>query len=287
MLRGTSRSINFRIDNRQFEAVVPGDSVFFSIKDILFNREYELFPQFELMTRPRQVVIDAGAHAGLYTIIASIRAKKVVALEPDEDVFQTLSANIERNRLSNVSLLKSALWKENSLVKFYRRGNSQLGSMRTRKNIEPVMVEAVSLEQLLVKTLRGQGGRVDLLKLDIEGTEFELISGSDGETLERISRIVAEIHTEHGDIRLLTNKLKERGFSYVLAKRPIRKPGYTPVHIVADYKIKLLMRSVNLIIDLSRYSDWSSLLLFASKDPGDFQNLEINSLRGRIMETSL
>ena len=285
-LGGAPRNVTFSVDHSRLNALVPADSVFFSVKDILFNREYEFFPQFEL-SRPRDIIVDAGAHAGLYTLIASLHAKEVVALEPDHDIFQMLSTNVANNNLKNVVLKRSALWSENAPIRFYRRGNSQLGSIRTRKNTEPVLVDAISLDRLLDRTVGGQGRRIDLLKLDIEGTEFDVIPTSDDETLWRISRIVAEIHTEHGNIQDLTSKLRKTGFNYVIVRRPFRKPINREIRILADYKVKLMMRTVNLIIDLTDYSDWSSLIMFASRDSEDFQNSSLAALKSRIVETSL
>jgi FkbM family methyltransferase len=281
------RSVNFIVDNSPLRAVLPEDSVFFSIKDILLNREYEFFPQFEL-TRPRQIVVDAGAHAGLYTLIASLWAKKVFALEPDSNIFQMLNSNIARNSLTNVIPKKSALWIEDGQIRFYRRGNSQLGTVMRCKNSQPILVNAVSLKHLLDETLEDLGGRaIDLLKLDIEGAEFDVIPSADRETLERVSRIVAEIHTVHGKTRVLTNKLKQCGFSYVVVKRPFRKAGDKQFRILADYKLKLLLRAVNMVMGISNYSDWSSLLLFASREGGDFPDSRLSSLKGKIVETSI
>ncbi len=267
--------------------MVPGDSVFFSIKDIIFNREYEFFPQFEL-TRPRQIVVDVGANAGLYTMIASLWATKVLALEPDDIIFQTLSENVGSNRLTNVTILESALWIRDGPVSFYRRGNSQLGSVRTRRNSEPILVKANSMRHILNIAIEGdQSRKVDLLKLDIEGTEFDVISSSDRETLQRITRMVVEVHTEHGRIETLTSKLKQCGFSYVIVKRPFRKPSDDEIEVLGDYKLKLLMETVNLAMGISNYSDWSSLLLFASKERDDFPNSHLSSLKHKVVEASL
>lgn len=282
-----SRSVRFSVAGRHLQALVPADSVFFSIKDILFNREYEFFPQFEL-THPRQIVVDVGAHAGLYTIIASLSASKVLALEPDNDIFRILSTNITRNSLTNVNIIESALWTKDGFAKFHRRGNSQLGSVRTRRNSEPILVQANSLPHLLSDALQGvQGRKIDLLKLDIEGTEFDVIPSSDQETLGKIAKMVVEVHTEHGKIEALTSKLKQCGFSYVIVKRPFRKAVNGEIRVLGNYKLRLLMETVNLAMGVSNYSDWSSLLLFASRQTDDFPQAELSSIKERVVETSL
>lgn len=285
-LGGESRALRFVIDGSKIVATVPADSIFFAVKDILINREYELLPGFAL-TQQKGIIIDAGAHVGLYTLLASVGAKTVIALEPDERMFEILSNNVGRNGLRNVVLLKSALSNENGSTKFYRRGNTQLGSIRSRKDVEPAIVEAISLERLLTKAIQGSRRDVDLLKLDIEGSEFDVIQGSQDETLDRVRKIVAEIHTEHGSVQVLKRKLERSGFSYVILKRPFSKAINKPISIEANYKIKLMVRTVNLMAQLSRYSDWSSLLLFASKTRDDISASQTSPIRTGIIDSFL
>lgn len=285
-LGGESRSLRFVVDGSKVVATVPADSIFFSVKDILINREYELLPGFEL-SRQKGIIIDAGAHVGLYTLLASVGAKTVIALEPDERMFEILSNNVGRNGLRNVVLLKSALSNENGSTRFYRRGNTQLGSIRSRKNIEPVMVDAISLERLLTESIRGPSRDVDLLKLDIEGSEFDVIQDSQDDTLDRVRRIVAEIHTEHGSVQVLKRKLETCGFSYVILKRPFSKAINKPISIEANYRIRFMVRTVNLMTELARYSDWSSLLLFASRIRDDFSSSHTSPIRTGIIDSFL
>ncbi len=282
----TSRRLaNFAVGHRAMQAIVPGDSVLFSIKDILFNREYEFFPSFELK-RLTGIVIDAGAHAGLYTLVSSLSATVVIALEPDADNFSILKANVNRNGRSNVVLINSALWARNEPVRFYKRGNSQLGALAKRKSIVPIVVNALSLESLVEKATQVGTKRVDLLKLDIEGAEFEVVSGSSERAFDRIDRLVAEIHTEHGDVRALTTKLARLGFGYVVMRRPIRKVANRDVHIVGHYKMRLLLEATNLVSNLSLYSDWSSLILFASRNREDITPQMLADVKNKVIDSS-
>lgn len=280
------RRLRFGVDGRVLDVDVPGDSIFGGVKDILINREYEIFPAFEL-TQRRHTVIDAGANIGLYSIIAAIWAEKVIALEPYEPIFKLLSDNVSANGFRNVILKKSALWKNKAVVGFYRRGSTQLGTIRARKNVEPIPVEAISLKELIHENIRDEDPQIDLLKLDIEGSEFEVIESSDEKLLNGIRRVVAEIHVLHGSIPSLTRKLRQCGFSYVLTKRPIQKKQDGTFKLLHDYQIKLLMRTINLVMDLSRFRDDSSLLLFASKDQDDFSPSDIASLGKSVVDASL
>ncbi|MCS7121544.1 MAG: FkbM family methyltransferase [Archaeoglobaceae archaeon] len=62
------------------------------------------------------VVVDAGAHVGLFTIYASRKAKKVIAIEPNPKNYSLLELNIKRNNLKNVKAIKKALWYEKTTL---------------------------------------------------------------------------------------------------------------------------------------------------------------------------
>ncbi|HZD13495.1 MAG TPA: FkbM family methyltransferase, partial [Candidatus Binatus sp.] len=129
---------------------------------------------------------------------------------------------------------------------------------------------------------------IDLLKFDIEGSEFEVTGSSPDDILRRIGRLVAEVHTEHGRLETLTAKLRQCGFSYVTVKRPLRKrTDDKKIQVIDEDIIKLLMKTVNFMIDMSHYSDWSSMLLFASQDPEDFDRPTLKSLKGAILSSWL
>jgi hypothetical protein len=57
-------------------------------------------------------------------------------------------------------------------------------------------------------------GQVSLLKVDIEGGEFALLSGNeDLSWLHRVDQIVLEVHRDYGDEAALIGRLQRAGFS--------------------------------------------------------------------------
>jgi len=55
--------------------------------------------------------------------------------------------------------------------------------------------------------------RIDLLKIDVEGAEWEVLMGIDAEDWPKIKQIVAEVHDENGRLEQFTRHLRARGFS--------------------------------------------------------------------------
>ncbi len=61
---------------------------------------------------------------------------------------------------------------------------------------------------------RFQISQVDLLKIDIEGSEFDLFR-TDG-FLTNVRRLAMEVHPTHGDVLALRARVEERGFKVSL-----------------------------------------------------------------------
>lgn len=129
------------------------------------------------------VVVDIGAHIGRYTITSSKRVGptgKVIAIEAAPDNFDMLNRNVQLNRLDNVVLLNCAAYSTQTTLKLYEP--SADGSIyntimpcRAGHNGNYVKVNASTLDSILdANGLR----KVDWIKIDVEGAEFEVLKGS-------------------------------------------------------------------------------------------------------------
>jgi tRNA G37 N-methylase Trm5 len=59
--------------------------------------------------RSSDIVVDAGANIGIFTLLAARKAKLVIAVEPDPENFEYLKRNVRLNRAENVVLVNKAL----------------------------------------------------------------------------------------------------------------------------------------------------------------------------------
>jgi len=136
---------------------------------------------FTRLLRPGMTVVDAGANAGQYSLLASTAvgpSGRVLAFEPNPSAFRRLRSAVADNGLTNVETRPEALWGEPSTLRFgYPEGvapGSNSGSYRAGgAGGEPA--SAVRLDDVL-----SQSGdeRVDLIKLDVEGAEPEALAGA-------------------------------------------------------------------------------------------------------------
>jgi FkbM family methyltransferase len=212
--RGRLRTIRFREGSRRFRAQVPEDNLWGAVKDNLVLGEYERagirLPDM------RGVVVDAGAHVGLFSLLASTYARTVLALEAHPANFSLLAGNIAANGAHNVEVRHCALWSKPGYVDFVEGQQTGSGSILGR-NGRTFAVRAETLDRLVESA-----GPVDLLKLDIEGAELAVLDHASEATLRQIAAVVAEVHLDEGDERLFSmlDRLRSYGFDVLVRKPP-------------------------------------------------------------------
>ncbi len=143
------------------------------------------------------VVVDVGAHIGLYTMYAAQRTVgRVIAVEPSDDNVRYLCENIAANELKNVVVVHAALGA--------REGSGDL--LRGRFSVGHSLIANPAaetgfggIEEVRVTTLGAlfdaEGvNEVDLLKIDCEGAEGTILRAAGVEVLRRVRRIVLEYH---------------------------------------------------------------------------------------------
>jgi len=159
----------------------------YSLLEVFIDKDYTLVDNF--LPKRGNIILDLGAGIGDYTLLSSLRIGrkgKVVSIEADVQTYKILLRNVKENRLKNVIVL-------NLFV-----------SSKIEQNID-----------FIVKKLRLR--RVDLIKMDIEGEEYNAIRGA-VETIRRFKpKIVIEIHSKELRDRIL-NFLKLHGYSLVFEK---------------------------------------------------------------------
>lgn len=158
-------------------------------------------------------IIDCGANIGasvLYIKRLSPEAR-VIAFEPDASNFELLKKNIHSFGLQQVDLRMEAIWKENTVLEFAGEGSMSSkidlqGGSGARK------VKAQRLRDLL------EAEKVDFLKIDIEGAEYEVIMDCEG-ALSKVENMFIEYHGSFAQNHELTDILAlvvKEGFNYYI-----------------------------------------------------------------------
>jgi FkbM family methyltransferase len=150
--------------------------------------EYE--SPFKLAPR---LIVDAGANVGMATLYYSHRYPdaKIVAIEPEAENFKLLQRNCVG--LSNVTLIQGALWSKNCGLEIEDLA-VDAWAFRVSERLSGtngVSVMAITIQDILKQS---HSNRIDLLKLDIEGAEFQLFSEGAEQWIEQIGSIAIELH---------------------------------------------------------------------------------------------
>ncbi len=141
-------------------------------------------------------VIDVGAHIGVFSVLISSKLSKfsnfsIYSLEPNEENFELLEENAELNKNSRIKPFKIALSDKNMKLKFYKGGKSTRFSLFQRGREEYDLVDSMTLENFLK---RENIGNVDLLKVDVEGSEYDIFFATSEKVLRKINNILLEVH---------------------------------------------------------------------------------------------
>ena len=188
---------------------IPGKH-FGLIREIYCRRVYNYVDGFEI--RPGDQVVDLGANVGAFTVRAAVAGAKVLAIEAQDgfadEFWELMRENGVTERVTLVNGLVGA-----SVGKL-----ADPAALREASHLRHVPKE-VALEALL-----DEHGfdRVDLLKLDIEGSEFDVIAHADA-WLGKVQKIVMEVHAHFGDSLALARRLEDAGFR-VTRVDPAGKP---------------------------------------------------------------
>lgn len=136
--------------------------------------------------KPTDVVVDAGASMGAFTVKASLQAKFVYAFEPEPENFGYLQKNTEK--LKNVKIFQKALWRYSGISPFFISSNWGGHSLIPKINGAVINVETVTLDDAVKE-------KVDFLKVDVEAAELELFQGAT-RILQDKPFIAIEIHNK-------------------------------------------------------------------------------------------
>lgn len=159
-------------------------------------REYD----WDFPSEPR-VIIDAGAYTGLSSAYFAMRypEARIIAIEPGESNFELLIHNTKRFR--NVHPVQAALWAHPGQLILRDPGDGPWSLQVTENGIlhgEDHVAAAGSDRPVRAITvpdiIRDHGlDRIDLLKLDIEGSEKEVFANC-GSWIRQVDAICMELH---------------------------------------------------------------------------------------------
>ncbi len=184
------------------------------VKEILFDGMYFALDDFR--PRPGQIVVDVGAHQGVFTLEAASLVGpcgKVVSIEASPRNFELLKKNIDSNKMNWVAAVHAAA------MDFEGRATLHMSRLASGWNSAVLPIEGTSEKydvevpaETLDGILRRLGAeRPDLIKIDAEGACAKILKGADA-TLAAKPRLVMEVEGGESELEAVCSLLASRGY---------------------------------------------------------------------------
>lgn len=186
--------------------------------------EEDMVKTQEEYLRPECTFVDLGANEGYFTVIGAGlcgSAGHVLAIEPQRRLLPVIEENLRLNASPHVRLVNAAVGDQPGTSVIHLTASTNTGGSgfhRHSKYALPTQeVTVMTLEQVLDSH---KISRVDLMKVDIEGHEYEALMGSP-QVFEshRIRAVALELHpailAKRGkDVSDITSMLKRFGYQH-------------------------------------------------------------------------
>jgi FkbM family methyltransferase len=172
------------------------------------------------------LVVDIGASVGMYTLMAATRwpHARVHAVEATPDTYELLVENIRANALEDrVTCHEAAVTGHSGSAVLSLAETSACDSLLPTPGdgcCGEVVVRTMSLDDLF--GLLPPSGRVHL-KVDAEGSEFEIFASASPAALDRIEFLALECHEYKADAArtaALVDRLERAGLTLRHARAP-------------------------------------------------------------------
>jgi FkbM family methyltransferase len=155
---------------------------------------YEIFGEkiydFRL-PQSASTIIDAGANIGLASVFFAQHypEAKIIAIEPSGSNISILRQNIAS--YPHIIVQESGIWYRKEPLRFVNP-EGDYWALR----VEPCREEEANFPTVTIPELMKQHGlpRIDILKIDIEGSERELLMKEDPAWLDDVTLLVIELH---------------------------------------------------------------------------------------------
>ena len=154
------------------------------------------------------VVIDAGANVGFFTLFAKEnRADRIYSIEPDPLPYNFLEFNFKHD--SSVITINKVLSHKNEPVDFNIVLVNSVGSVMSEHRIKDDNIISTTIDSISLHNILNLEPTINLLKLDIEGAEYDVLDNLDSNYFKNINQFFIEFHK---DPKPIFNRLINEGY---------------------------------------------------------------------------
>lgn len=188
------------------------ENIFLFYCDALSERNIQYFGESFIPIGNDEILIDGGAF-NLYSAFDFSRwtygrYKKIYSFEAIESLYDICKKNIDNYNLKDIELFNLGLWSENTKIKFDYMGSASRASECGR-----IIVNTDTIDNIL------DGKEVTIIKLDIEGAEYEALIGAEKTIKKYKPTLMICAYHNPNDIIKLTNLIISYNPNYKIYAR--------------------------------------------------------------------
>ena len=158
------------------------------------------------------IVIDIGFNYGLFTLESlTYKPKKIIGFEPNPKLVKLFN----QLNIDSVELHEAAVSDKKGKTVFYQGKNSVMSSIMPELSYSYDITTSYEVNVLSFNDIIEQYNIINYLKVDCEGSEYEIFNSIPNNILStKIKKIALEFHNNVNDIKVvnLISKIKECGF---------------------------------------------------------------------------
>lgn len=145
-----------------------------------------------------KTVLDLGGNVGFFAIRAAqtFPGSHVISYEADPDNAKEFRRNLGRVQYAvseRITLVPAAVSGEAGTVTL-ASGLAGCSWVNRDERVPPDEAEIIDVPAVSINDVLSEHETVDLLKIDVEGAEYDVIANADDELLERVGHVAMEIH---------------------------------------------------------------------------------------------
>ena len=220
-------TVNINNNLFHFQDSILSDSVNI-IANELNNNDYDFQ---NIYFKEGDIVIDIGANVGMVSILLAKQFPflKIYSFEPLKENYDNLLKNIELNNIPDgiITAENKAVTKDGRLINMSinssNKGGSSTADVISTNSImtkENCQIESITLEEIFKKY---NINKLKLLKIDCEGSEYEILYNTNTNILNKIENLIGEFHenkdlTDEYDIDKLCDYVSKYIKNYKVTK---------------------------------------------------------------------
>lgn len=222
------------------------------LRKLIIDGQYETsdLEAVRKILKPGDHIVDVGAHEGFFTLFMAQKTGsqgKIYSIEPNQENLYFLKKNIAINSFSNINILPLAAGNHKEKRTFYF--SKDLGAWGSLINYwddtdKRMKVNVDSLDHTLLPI----ADKIDFIKIDTEGNEYNVILGTDKILTKNKPNLFIEVSlsfwaVENLSLNVMLDKVRSYGYELFVLNNGLLSPYFWPAervfNLFAFHKSKL------------------------------------------------